>query len=43
MTQINATTIQWTDTYTYPDGRREAVTVTVTNGNITNVSRRALP
>lgn len=43
MTQINATTIQWTDTYTYPDGRRESVTVTVTNGNITNVSRRALP
>ncbi|MBI5656238.1 MAG: DUF4157 domain-containing protein [Geobacter sp.] len=43
MTQINATTIQWTDTYTYPDGTREAVTVTVTNGNITNVSRRALP
>lgn len=43
MTQINATTIQWTDTYTYPDGTREAVTVTVTNGNVTNVSRRALP
>jgi hypothetical protein len=41
--QINPTTIQWTDLYTYPDGTREEVTVTVTSGNITNVSRRTLP
>lgn len=43
LTQVNATTIEWTDIYTYPDGRRESVTVTVTDGNVTNVARRALP
>jgi len=41
LTTIDAHTIEWTDTYTFPDGTREDVTVRVRDGNIVSVNRRA--
>jgi hypothetical protein len=38
--QISATTLEYTIPYTYPDGRIVEVIFTVTNGNVTNVTRR---
>lgn len=43
ITQIDPSTTEIQDTYTYPDGTREEVTITLRNGNVTNVRRRALP
>jgi hypothetical protein len=41
--QIDATTTQIADIYTYPDRTREEVTITLRGGNVTGVRRRPLP
>lgn len=41
--QVNPTTIEVTIPYTYPDGHVVEVTLTIVNGNVTNVQRRTIP
>jgi hypothetical protein len=41
--QVNATTLEVTIPYTYPDGRVVEVTWDIVNGNFQNVRRRVLP
>jgi hypothetical protein len=41
--QVSATVTEIQDIYTFPDGTKEEVTIELTNGNVTNVTRRKLP